>query len=1189
MNKTSVLGYLMVIVGIVLLSYTFISTNLDKQDMDGYENEQRLMVQLRLDSTEMTTEMLLMMNDVVPDFTDINQDIQSMRGHLRQLAALERGEDRDGDQASGLTDRLISLMEKKLQLIDKYKVVYSHMRRARGHMIAGIDNLKRMLPLKQAALADNMLSHVLEYLITPWPQLRKDLLGLRKNLSAFVPTGTLQYSMHRFLANSEKTVDYNDQLHDIMDRVLHMDVEDAIDVVVSRERKYRREEVVAGNTRQKLLAGAGLLLLLLVAWGVRRIARSRQAEVEALRELEYQKRAIDQHSILAVTDLRGDIIEVNDLFCQVSQYSREEVIGHNHRMLKSGEHPDSFYADLWATVSAGLVWHGEVCNKKKDGSLYWVDSSIVPVTNDAGVILRYIAIRTDITARKQAELARQESEQCMQQVMNSALDAIVVVASGGRISHWNPAATQLFGYTAEAMVDRSNIGLLIPISVLDENVSLGRHVEIDVSCADGSFVSVDMSMSVLQQRDKKQYSIFFHDVSVQHEVEVALQRAAEEAQQAVESKSMFLSTVSHELRTPMNGVIGMSDLLMDTPLTEEQGEFVQTIRDSAEALLTIINDILDFSKIEAGKMDIETVDFDLRSVVEGSAVVVSHKIGHKPVALLPFVDPAIPKILQGDPTRLRQIMLNLIDNAMKFTSEGHVVARAEQVANSDGVVTVRFSVEDTGIGLSEAAQAKLFQPFVQADGSTTRKFGGTGLGLAICRRLVQLMGDDIVLHSSEGEGSTFSFTLKFAVGEVSDITHPAKEATANLDDLHLLLVDDDAVARDVLSRYLLSWNISVSCAENGAQMLEQLQACQQRGAMPDLLLIDLKMPHMDGLELADRVRALVGDDAPMVLCTAHDSMGLKHRATAHGFDVVLTKPVRMSQLFDAIMSALGLKTDDKPVVAATTEDVNQQRATLSASEAVAEGRLVLLVEDNSVNQRVAQMHLTKLGYTCHIANDGCEALQASECTPYSMILMDCQMPVMDGFEATYAIRKREQEQGEPHRIIIAMTANAMKGDRERCLEAGMDDYLSKPISRDRLQEVLDRWRNAAPLSSTTEQKTAVPSVEEERYFDVDYIRELVGDDDDIVRELLQLFYDSMHDVLRNKMAVALQNRAVVAMKAHAHELKGAAGNIGATTIEQRCQAIEQLIEGERWTEIEAAIAWLKQAHLAIGSWVTKEQ
>jgi len=1189
MNKTPVLGYLVVAVGIVLLSYTFISTNLDKRDMDGYEREQQLMAQLRSDSIEITTEMLLMMNDVVPDFTEIDQDLQAMRGHLQQIAQLEGDEEMNDDQVGGSTDRLIAVMEQKMRLIEAYKTAYSHMRRARDHMIAGIANLKRMLPLKQGALADDMLSHVLEYLITPWPQLRRELLGLRGDLAAFAPAGMLQYSMQRFLTNSEGALDYSDQTRALMDQVLHLGDVALIDGVVARERQYQRAEVAAGNMRQKLLAGVGLLLLLLVAWGVRRVTRSRQAEVDALCELKYQKQAIDQHSILAVTDLRGTIIEVNDLFCQVSQYSREEIVGQNHRMLKSGMHSDSFYADLWATISAGSVWNGEVCNKKKDGSLYWVDSSIIPVTNDAGVILRYIAIRTDITARKQAEQAQQESEACMRQVMESALDAIVVVDASGHILRWNPAATRMFGYRQEEMVGKQQIDQLIDASLLDQGAILNRHIEIEVACAAGDAIAVEMSMSMLKQGADVHYSIFFHDIRAQKEAAAALQRAADEARQAVESKSMFLSTVSHELRTPMNGVIGMSDLLMDTPLTEEQGEFVQTIRESAEALLTIINDILDFSKIEAGKMDIETVDFDLRSVVEGSAVVVSHKFGDKSVALLPFVDPVIPKMLQGDPTRLRQIMLNLIDNAMKFTREGHVVARAEQIASSDGVVTVRFSVEDTGIGLSQAAQDKLFQPFVQADGSTTRKFGGTGLGLAICRRLVQLMGDDIVLQSSEGEGSIFSFTLKFPVGKGGEAIPQAVEGVPNLKNIHVLLVDDDAIAREVLSRYLQSWEIAVSSVENGDEMLQALQRCQEQKRLPDLLLIDLKMPQMDGLELADRVRALVGDDAPMVLCTAHDSMGLKHQATEHGFDFVLTKPVRMSQLLDAIMSVLGLKADVKPVAAATIEVADEESAPRSVSEAVAEGRLVLLVEDNPVNQRVAQMHLTKLGYTCHIANDGCEALQASECTPYSMILMDCQMPVMDGFEATHAIRKREQEQGESHRTIIAMTANAMKGDRERCLEAGMDDYLSKPISRDRLQAVLDRWRNAAPLPSAPEQKTAAPSVEEDCYFDVDYIRELVGDDDAIVRELLQLFYDSMRDVLRSKMAVALENRDVMAMKAHAHELKGAAGNIGAAAIEQRCQAIEHCLEHERWREIEVAMAWLKKAHLAIGSWVTKEQ
>ncbi|MDQ6964529.1 MAG: PAS domain S-box protein, partial [Mariprofundales bacterium] len=663
--------------------------------MDSYEQEQQIMVQLRLDSNDITTEMLLMMGDVAPDFTDLDQEMASLRKNLRLLSSFEDSEGSD-DPQSRATSHLIAVLQQKLELAESYKGAYSHMRSARDHMVAGIENLKRMLPLEQAALADNMLAHVLEYLITPWPELRSELLALREELASFAPAGSLQYSMHRFLKNSVDALDYHDESRAILQKIEHLGDEDAIERVVEHEFNTHRADVELGNRRQQLLAGIGVLLLLLLAYGVRRIARSRQAEEDALRELKYQKYAIDQHSIMAVTDLRGDIIDVNDLFCQVSQYSREELLGNNHRMLKSGCHPDSFYAEMWATISSGSVWRGEVCNRRKDGSLYWVDSAIIPVANEAGVVMRYIAIRADITARKQAEEARHNSEQCMQKVLDSALDAIVIFDADGTILRWNPSATRLFGYQRDEMVNHRNIDCLIDSSLFNKGGILDRHIEVDVPCADGTTVPVEMSMNMLTQQDGEvHYSLFFHDVRAQREAADALKRAADEARQAVESKSMFLSTVSHELRTPMNGVIGMSDLLMDTQLSEEQGEFVQTIRESAESLLTIINDILDFSKIEAGKMDIEEVDFDLRSVIEGSAVVVSHKVGSKPVALLPFVDPRIPKVVRGDPTRLRQIMLNLIDNAMKFTSAGHVVARAEMLSCVDGVVTVCISVEDT--------------------------------------------------------------------------------------------------------------------------------------------------------------------------------------------------------------------------------------------------------------------------------------------------------------------------------------------------------------------------------------------------------------------------------------------------------------------------------------------------------------
>ncbi len=1181
-QRFTLLGYTLVVLGMVWLTYAAIAAGDNGRVMREFESEQSLMAAMRHHDTRLTMEMLLLAQDASGSYRRLEALQSLLRQDMARLTALERHEGEDDDAAvpEGVAD-LLKLLRHKLRLLARF----AEQDRQLSHTFTVLrqqeQKITPLLPEHYVMNAANLRAHLRAYSVFPSPALRASVLRIRDEFNYFNRGSEVDSKLQPFLGMTDAILSRSDQQQRLRQRILDIGIEDQMDRVIARELAIHRDRVAASNRKQIVMALFGILFLLVIAWGIRRIDRNQRELATANDELKYQRMAIDQHSILAVTDRAGTIIEVNDKFCQISGYTRAELIGQNHRILKSGVHPDSFYADLWATIAAGKVWKGEVCNRRKDGALYWVESTVIPVANEEGVIQRYIAIRTDITARKKAEQARMESEQCTRQVMESAVDAIVIADAEGNILQWNPAASAMFGYTREEMENGGNIDCLIDTKLVSSGKILSRNIEIEVPCADGGTIPVEMSMNMLKRGEQTHYSLFFHDIRAQKAAAEAMAKAAEEARKAVESKSMFLSTVSHELRTPLNGVIGMSDLLMDTQLTEEQVEFASTIRASSEALLTIINDILDFSKIEAGRMDIEEVDFDLRSVVEGSAVVVSHKVGNKPVALLPFIDPAIPPTLKGDPTRLRQIMLNLIDNAMKFTSEGHVVARAELLEFSDRGARVRFSVEDTGIGLSEEAQAKLFQPFVQADGSTTRKFGGTGLGLAICRRLVQLMGGEITLQSKEGEGSTFSFTLDLPVGEAPADVKVSEDTLRKLEDVRLLLVDDDGVARDVLSRYIRSWNMTVEAFESGEAALAHIESCLAQGTRPNLLLVDLRMPQMDGFELADRVRAL-DRELPMVLCTAHGSMGLKHQAKEHGFDRLLTKPVRMSQLLDAIVSVLGMQAAREQPLAVDVEDDAEQHAPLSVAEAAAAGRLVLLVEDNPVNQRVAQMHLHKLGYTCHTVNDGCEALQASECTPYSIILMDCQMPVMDGFEATRAIRKREAEQGEPHRIIIAMTANAMTGDRDRCLEAGMDDYLSKPISRDRLQEVLARWHDEASPVAMAEEGSDTDTAEEDGYIDLAYVRELVGDDDAIVRELLQLFYDSMRDVVRDKMAVALENRDSSAMKAHAHELKGASGNIGATAIGERCRQIEQWAEAEAWPQIIDAVEWLKAAHRAIG-------
>ncbi|MDX8409765.1 MAG: response regulator [Mariprofundales bacterium] len=1188
MKKPQWFGYLAIAIGIPVMIYAVMLADNERSNFNQYESELQLMTALRQDDILLNQQILMHQSGLLGDFDPIVRVAVRLSKYQQKLERLEHLEQESDGTPSDEIPKLFARIDHKIHLIESYRTAYTEMERFQQTLPRAIATASSHVDPLQQKMLDALLHGVIGYRFHPSLE-QASMIG--ETTAYFRHAEGLSRVQQRLLAPvlrlATSMVRQADRLNHLTAEVLKVPTRVAMDRVTNDEFEKHRATVQRGNQMQWWLVAVGVIMLLLLMIGLHLYLNKHRQQRALLNELKHQKYAIDQHSIVAVTDNRGRITYANRRFCEVSQYNEGELLGQDHRMLNSGHHPKAFFADLWATIASGKVWHGEICNRRKDGERYWVDSTIVPFVNDQGVIDRYIAIRSDITQRKASEALMQASEARIRLVMDTALDAIIMVDGCGKVSSWNPAAERLFGWASAEVVGKHGLDLIIPDGVMDGGAALGRQIEVDAKHRDGGQIAVEMSIARIEHDTSGCFSIFLHDVSERKQVEEATRRAAQEAQEAVRAKSMFLSMVSHELRTPLNGIIGMSDLLMDTPLSEEQKEFAQTVRASSEALLAIINDILDFSKIEAGKMDIEQIDFSLLSVVEGSVTVVSHKVGRKPVALLPFIDPEIPPVLQGDPGRLRQIILNLTDNAVKFTSEGHVLVRADLVSLEDGRATVRFSISDTGIGLSEEAQQRLFQPFVQADGSTTRRFGGTGLGLAICRRLVELMGGEISLSSREGEGSTFGFDLPLPVGAPLDVAPIPETTVREMTGIRVLVVDDDPLARDIFARYLRAWKMDVLLADSAESGLAMMQQQSQADVPIQLLIADLKMPEMDGMELARRVKADASiADTPMLLCTAFDVLGLKTRALEVGFANILTKPVRMSQLFDHIASALHIARSDGSEILLGDEGKDAAtEITLTPMAAAAAGRFILLVEDNPVNQRVAQMHLQKLGYLVHVANDGEEAVRAVEHCPYSLVLMDCQMPVMDGFEATHAIRQHEQElEHGGHLIIIAMTANAMSGDRERCLAAGMDDYLSKPISRQRLGEMLDRWREDQdpPQHHEAEQDDAPASEAvsegepEASALSLDYMRELIGDDDEIICELLQLFVDSMRKLVSDKMTAALHDQNSAAMKAHGHELKGAAANIGLLPVADVGQRLETLAAQEAWEAIETEVQSARQ-------------
>lgn len=1120
------------------------------------------------------------------------------------------------------------------------------------------------------------------------------------------------------------------------------------------------------------LISAPLLWLL----AIRPLEKQLKAESARTKEqirvhLEFRE-AVNLLALVSITDIQGNITYVNDKFCTIAGYTREELMGKNHRLIKSGYHDKQFFKQLWSNISQGKNWQGEVRNRKKNGQSYWVAASVIPLYDKDGNLSQYLSIRQEITALKENEIRLQES----QLALDASNEMIFFTDTKGYIQYANPALLKFTGWKKEELLGKSPTlfhapntskklitlmqdslskgvpwtGRMIhrkkgiaplpiagqttpanpleywtdinatPISDIDGKTTGYVQIQRDISAqvkneAESTLRSADtkarlkisnflqqplplkdrldnvlatlfdlqefdlqrkggvflldkqnecLNMFVLNGQFSEEFIrreksiplgsclcgraamsgeiiisddcfcdprhehsfegmklhghyiipiinqgeilgvIFLYTASyptqsesrmfmlsqvgnmvalalIQETTQQALAKARDTALQTAQTRSDFLSNMSHEIRTPMNGVLGMLEILKDTSLSQEQTDLMETAANSAEALLIIINDILDFSKLEAGKVEIEHLSFDILPLIEEVCALQASSAHIKNLELNCDIPLSLPRWWEGDPIRIRQVIMNLLGNAIKFTKQGEILVKTLAILTNEGQTCLRVEIIDTGIGISSAQQKRLFQPFSQVDSSTTRHFGGTGLGLSISKNLIELMGGIIGVDSTPNKGSCFWFNLPLQPSPNNIPDQPP----LNLYHKKILIVDDNATNRKILEHCLSHWGVESHSVKSGADALSLLLAKKESSPF-DVILLDLQMPDMDGLELSRLISQSPSIATTPRILLSSGGLGDPTELKTLGISQSLLKPVRQLQLYNALQTCLKIKTETD--ASSTSNTYQHQDNTLQKHYY---DKRVLIAEDNLVNQKVIHGLLAKFQLNIDLANNGQLALDMYAKHTYDLIFMDCQMPVLDGFQTTQLIRERETSKDmASHLPIIALTAHATTEARAECTAAGMDDFLSKPIRPDKLAKVLERWleneNQTAPKSADKKDLKSNNKNELQKqhsHWDKSAALQSIHNDEELLHEIIEVFIECMPDQLA-QLRTAIDNTDYNQIADEAHGIKGMVSSFyaePATTLASSLEQNARLNKGDElpqlMTELTAALTDLMPA------------